>query len=88
MDGESQILDKMKTITMKNLNMKTALRWSLASMVLFALSGCGLKGPLYFPPADKADAKKVVVTNDKSGQTQSQGVSPDQNAAKNSGQLY
>jgi predicted small lipoprotein YifL len=86
LDDESQILVKMKTIKMKNLNMKTALRWSLASMVLFALSGCGLKGPLYFPPADKADGKKVVVTNAKPGQVT--GVSPDQNAQKNGSVQY
>jgi len=86
LDGESQILIKMKTNNMKTLNMKTALRWSMASMVLFALSGCGLKGPLYFPPADKADAKKVVVTNAQSGSTT--GVSPDRNAQKSGTTQY
>jgi predicted small lipoprotein YifL len=71
----------MKTIKMKNSHMKTALRWSLTSMVLFVLSGCGLKGPLYFPPAQKPAAGKTVVTNAAAdGQT---GVSPDKNAQKN-----
>ncbi len=76
----------MKTIKMKNLNMKTALRWSLASMALFALSGCGLKGPLYFPPASKAQSNEVILPN--SNATQASGVSPDKDAAKNTGQLY
>ncbi|MEG3133192.1 lipoprotein [Rouxiella sp. T17] len=66
--------------------MKTALRWSLASMVLFALSGCGLKGPLYFPPADKTSAKKVVVPNQQPSATP--GVSPDRDAQKNSSSQY
>jgi predicted small lipoprotein YifL len=25
-------------------------------LALFSLAGCGLKGPLYFPPADKTEA--------------------------------
>ncbi|ATM97657.1 putative lipoprotein [Yersinia frederiksenii] len=33
--------------------MKNKLRWLLTAMMVFALSGCGLKGPLYFPPSDK-----------------------------------
>lgn len=34
--------------------MKKELRWPMAAMMVLALAGCGLKGPLYFPPADKA----------------------------------
>ncbi|CBJ83268.1 conserved hypothetical protein; putative exported protein [Xenorhabdus bovienii str. Jollieti] len=32
--------------------MKKQFRWSLAIITLLAVSGCGLKGPLYFPPAE------------------------------------
>ncbi|MDR9743436.1 LPS translocon maturation chaperone LptM [Proteus terrae] len=32
--------------------MKTYLRCTLAIITLISLSGCGLKGPLYFPPED------------------------------------
>ncbi|QCR37553.1 lipoprotein [Nissabacter sp. SGAir0207] len=33
--------------------MKKELRWAAAALMLLGLSGCGLKGPLYFPPEDK-----------------------------------
>lgn len=45
--------------------MKKKLCWPLTAMMVFALSGCGLKGPLYFPPADKP---KVETTKQDSGQ--------------------
>ncbi|OAT27057.1 LPS translocon maturation chaperone LptM [Proteus myxofaciens] len=32
--------------------MKTYIRCALAIITLISLSGCGLKGPLYFPPED------------------------------------
>lgn len=35
--------------------MKSKLRRAALGLMLLALYGCGLKGPLYFPPADKAD---------------------------------
>ncbi|KLU17403.1 MULTISPECIES: LPS translocon maturation chaperone LptM [Xenorhabdus] len=38
--------------------MKKQLRWSLAIITLLSLAGCGLKGPLYFPPA-KTSATQV-----------------------------
>ncbi|WP_045960842.1 LPS translocon maturation chaperone LptM [Xenorhabdus poinarii] len=46
--------------------MKKQLRWSLTIITLLSLTGCGLKGPLYFPPAasvsmhnmDKAQPEK------------------------------
>jgi len=51
----------MKTDKKKMQNMKTILRCSLATLVLIGLSGCGLKGPLYFPPAEKpAGSSKAV----------------------------
>lgn len=37
--------------------MKKELRWPLAAMMVLALSGCGLKGPLYFLPADKPNTE-------------------------------
>lgn len=40
--------------------MKNTLRTLAVMLVLFNLTGCGLKGPLYFPPADnKAPAPAV-----------------------------
>ncbi|WP_174848123.1 LPS translocon maturation chaperone LptM [Yersinia artesiana] len=45
--------------------MKKKLCWPLTAMMVFALSGCGLKGPLYFPPADKPT---VETTKQDSGQ--------------------
>jgi predicted small lipoprotein YifL len=47
--------------------MKKELRWPLAAMMVLALAGCGLKGPLYFPPSDKP---KVETTQPDSGQVE------------------
>ncbi|WP_342322745.1 lipoprotein [Kosakonia sp. BYX6] len=33
--------------------MKDVFRTLAVLLTLFSLTGCGLKGPLYFPPADK-----------------------------------
>ena len=33
--------------------MKDVCRTLAVLITLFSLTGCGLKGPLYFPPADK-----------------------------------
>lgn len=33
--------------------MKDVCRTLAVLLTLFSLTGCGLKGPLYFPPADK-----------------------------------
>lgn len=38
--------------------MKRELRRAALVLILLGLYGCGLKGPLYFPPADKADKSK------------------------------
>lgn len=35
------------------MQMKKQLRYALMAVLLAGLSGCGLKGPLYFPPSDK-----------------------------------
>lgn len=34
--------------------MKKVFRTLAVLVTLFSLTGCGLKGPLYFPPADKS----------------------------------
>ncbi|WP_049611004.1 LPS translocon maturation chaperone LptM [Yersinia mollaretii] len=47
--------------------MKKELRWPLLAMMVLALSGCGLKGPLYFPPSDKP---KTETTQPDSGQVE------------------
>jgi predicted small lipoprotein YifL len=59
--------------------MKNVLLWPLAAMVIFALSGCGLKGPLYFPPADKSSTQKNSQSQGVAGDGSSQqnGVSPE-----------
>ncbi|WP_431225642.1 LPS translocon maturation chaperone LptM [Serratia sp. L9] len=44
--------------------MKKQLRYALMAVMLAGLSGCGLKGPLYFPPSDKPATKPM--TNDDS----------------------
>ncbi|AYD42464.1 LPS translocon maturation chaperone LptM [Yersinia rochesterensis] len=45
--------------------MKKKLYWSLTALMVLALAGCGLKGPLYFPPSDKP---KVETAQQDSGQ--------------------
>ena len=35
------------------LSMKNVLPTLAVLFAIFSLTGCGLKGPLYFPPADK-----------------------------------
>lgn len=46
--------------------MKNVFRSLAVLLTLFSLTGCGLKGPLYFPPADKSappPTKKVEDQN-------------------------
>lgn len=65
--------------------MKKVLRWSLTAMVLFGLSGCGLKGPLYFPPSDQPDTKiSVPNSNSNDGSTPQKGITPGQDTNKSS----
>ncbi|MGE4801111.1 lipoprotein [Yersinia hibernica] len=45
--------------------MKKKLHWPLTAIMVLALAGCGLKGPLYFPPSDKPT---VETTKQDSGQ--------------------
>ncbi|EFE96940.1 Predicted small periplasmic lipoprotein [Serratia odorifera] len=42
------------------MQMKKQLRYALLAVTLAGLSGCGLKGPLYFPPADPATQKPAT----------------------------
>lgn len=42
------------------MQMKKQIRYALMAVVLAGLSGCGLKGPLYFPPADKPATKPMT----------------------------
>ncbi|EKT61621.1 LPS translocon maturation chaperone LptM [Providencia sneebia] len=39
--------------------MKKSLIGLSALIILFTLSGCGLKGPLYFPPEEQATSPKT-----------------------------
>lgn len=42
------------------MQMKKQLRYALMAVLLAGLSGCGLKGPLYFPPKDKPAEQPVT----------------------------
>ncbi|VVA49458.1 hypothetical protein SERVES_03214 [Serratia ficaria] len=42
------------------MQMKKKLRYALLTVMLTGLAGCGLKGPLYFPPADPTDKKPAA----------------------------
>jgi predicted small lipoprotein YifL len=42
------------------MQMKKQLRYALMAILLAGLSGCGLKGPLYFPPNDKPAAQPTT----------------------------
>lgn len=53
--------------------MKTIFCSLALLLTLFSLSGCGLKGPLYFPPADK-NAQPT-----KPAQAQPQTITPNRN---------
>ena len=41
-----------------NLYMKNVFRTLVVLVTLFSLTGCGLKGPLYFPPEDKTHHRR------------------------------
>lgn len=53
--------------------MKKELRWPMVAMVVLALAGCGLKGPLYFPPSDKP---AVETTQQGTGQVEKNQQNP------------
>lgn len=44
--------------------MKHIFRPLAAMLAITALSGCGLKGPLYFPPADKSASPQTRPVSD------------------------
>lgn len=46
------------------MQMKKQLRYALMAVLLAGLSGCGLKGPLYFPPKDKPAEQPVTNVGD------------------------
>lgn len=43
--------------------MKKKMICAASAVMLLTLSGCGLKGPLYFPPAEPAVAKSAPADN-------------------------
>lgn len=53
--------------------MKNVFKTLAVLLTLFSLTGCGLKGPLYFPPADKNAAADEKVDS------QTQSTMPDKN---------
>lgn len=56
--------------------MKSELRRAALVLMLLGLYGCGLKGPLYFPPADKSEQKHQLTTTPSSTQSPVQTASP------------
>ncbi|EHM51887.1 MAG: lipoprotein [Yokenella regensburgei] len=54
--------------------MKNVYRTLAVLLTMFSLTGCGLKGPLYFPPADKTAPPPTKPVDSKT-----QSTSPDRN---------
>ncbi len=52
------------------LSMKNVLPTLAVLFAIFSLTGCGLKGPLYFPPADKTAPPDRNDRGDNGGPTQ------------------
>ena len=53
--------------------MKKKMICAVSAVMLLTLSGCGLKGPLYFPPEEPAAAKSAPAAqtdNAETGKTQ------------------
>ncbi|WP_169923553.1 LPS translocon maturation chaperone LptM [Xenorhabdus innexi] len=63
--------------------MNKQFRWSLAIITLLSVTGCGLKGPLYFPPAEPA-APQISVNKAQSEDHASQGITSKNDISKNS----
>jgi len=57
--------------------MKNPLRLIMLAFLVLGLNGCGLKGPLYFPPAEKAvkSPKPTSTTTPSPVQTANPGTS-------------
>ncbi|HDF2343971.1 TPA: lipoprotein [Morganella morganii] len=49
--------------------MKKKMICAVSAVMLLTLSGCGLKGPLYFPPEEPAAAKSVPAAEQSAVQT-------------------
>lgn len=43
------------------MQMKKQLSYALLAVLFAGLAGCGLKGPLYLPPAEPASKKPVAM---------------------------
>ncbi|KMW71231.1 hypothetical protein TI10_21770 [Photorhabdus luminescens subsp. luminescens] len=61
--------------------MKKKLRGFLAIITLFILSGCGLKGPLYFPP-EQPSTRKATTASQIPANTEQQGQKVDSTSQK------
>ncbi|WP_417903518.1 LPS translocon maturation chaperone LptM [Chania multitudinisentens] len=57
--------------------MRKQLRYALMAVLLAGLSGCGLKGPLYFPPND-SPAAQPTTNADNVGKNQQQSAGTQQ----------
>ncbi|KEY60429.1 putative small periplasmic lipoprotein [Serratia sp. DD3] len=64
------------------MQMKKQLRYVLLGMMLAGLTGCGLKGPLYFPPQDKP-ATPPTTNTDKVSKNQQQPAGTQQQPSMN-----
>ncbi|WP_322619421.1 LPS translocon maturation chaperone LptM [Dickeya poaceiphila] len=51
--------------------MKIFFRQGALALLVLSLAGCGLKGPLYFPPEQPAPAKKTQQQNTQTPQASS-----------------
>lgn len=63
------------------MTMKKQFRLALVAFSLFGLAGCGLKGPLYFPPADAPAAKQSQPDTQTNAPAANQGVNTPSNIA-------
>jgi len=52
--------------------MKNPLRLIMLAFLVLGLNGCGLKGPLYFPPAEKPAPKPKLTTTGSATQSPAQ----------------
>ncbi|WP_426575694.1 LPS translocon maturation chaperone LptM [Xenorhabdus stockiae] len=63
--------------------MNKQFRWSLAIITLLSVTGCGLKGPLYFPPAEPAAPQVSVNTAQPAGHVSQDSTSNKNDTSKN-----
>lgn len=67
--------------------MKIVLRPLILAFMLLGLAGCGLKGPLYFPPAEKTADKPRLTTSQTATQTPVQTADPGTGSNRSTGTL-